>query len=212
MPDTAMAAFYAAFLKAQKAMRDPCKDTTNPHFKSRFVSLKGVADAVRPALQSFGITAFQLIDFEGDAIYVRTVLAHVDGGTVESRCPVVMAKQNDPQAMGSAITYARRYSLAAICGVAPSDDDDDDDGEGAMHREPTKAQAKATKPAPKASPPKAEPFDAPEFACAALDAAKSQQDVDAIVARIMASGFTGFDLSDCKTATKERRAIIAEQE
>ena len=70
-----MQAFWKAFLAAQKSMRDPSKDTTNPHFRSRFVSLKGVADAVRPCLHDAGIVATQMIDYDEAGTFVRTVLA-----------------------------------------------------------------------------------------------------------------------------------------
>lgn len=199
----AMQAFWKAFLAAQKAMRDPCKDTQNPHFRSKFVSLKGVADAVRPALHDAGIVASQMIDYDEGGTFVRTVLAHTDGGSIESRCPVICAKQNDPQAMGSAITYARRYALAAICGVAPSDDDDD--GEGAVQRAPVKRQATpASRPKPKA-----EAFDSVEHALEALGRCTMQGEVDAWAPRVKASGFHGIDLDNLREATKERRASIA---
>lgn len=130
----------AALLEAQKQFKDPFKDSKNPHFKSRFVSLKGVLEAVRPALHAHGIAIVQEVDFDGDRTFVRTRLLHSGGSFLESRCPVIVAKQHDPQAMGSAITYARRYGAAAICGIAPSDDDDD--GEGAVDRQPPPAAPK----------------------------------------------------------------------
>lgn len=197
-----MEEFWKAFLVAQKAMRDPCKDAANPHFRSKFVSLKGVADAVRPALHGAGITITQLIDYDDAGTFVRTVLAHTSGGSIESRCPVVTAKQNDPQAMGSAITYARRYALAAICGVAPSDDDDD--GEGAVQRDAPPKR----KPKQAAQPPK--PFGDPGESSDALGACTSQEDVDAWARRVKVSGFAPEELAALREATKERRAQIAE--
>jgi hypothetical protein len=194
--------FWTAFLSAQSSFRDPCKDTSNPHFKSRFVSLKGVADAVRPALHKAGITVTQLIDFEDGTTFVRTVLAHTSGQSIDSRCPVVTAKQNDPQAMGSAITYARRYALAAICGVAPSDDDDD--GEGAVEREPVKVKAK------QAAPPK-RTFASPEAAGIALGKCVEQKHVDTWETVAKDSGFMLEELASLLEASKERRAVIAEQ-
>ena len=118
----------AAFVAAQREMRDPVKDATNPHFRSKFVSLKAVLDAVRGPLHKHGFCVSQQIDYDdstsGPPCYVRTVLLHESGGEIVSRCPVVCTKPNDPQAMGSAITYARRYALAGICGLAPSDEEE----------------------------------------------------------------------------------------
>ena len=88
--------FQVAFLSAQKSMRDPCKDSTNPHFRSGFVSLKGVLDAVRGPLQDAGITISQMIDFEDDRVFVVTTLTHIEGGGISSRCPVLTAKPDDP--------------------------------------------------------------------------------------------------------------------
>lgn len=192
-----MQAFWKAFLAAQKSMRDPCKDTTNPHFRSRFVSLKGVADSVRPCLHDANIVATQMIDYDEAGTFVRTVLAHTGGGSIESRCPVICAKPNDPQAMGSAITYARRYALAAICGVAPSDDDDD--GESAV-RPPVKKQAKP------AGLPKPEPFDSVEHALESLGRCADKGSVNIWTPRVRASGYTGIDRENLLEARTERLA------
>tara|TARA_R110000822_G_scaffold137399_3_gene274878 strand:- start:371 stop:970 length:600 start_codon:yes stop_codon:yes gene_type:complete len=197
-----MVQFWTAFLGAQMSMRDPCKDASNPHFRSKFVSLKGVADAVRPALHSRNIVVTQLIDYDDAGTFVRTVLAHTGGGSIESRCPVVTTKQNDPQAMGSAITYARRYALAAICGVAPSDDDDD--AEAAVDRTPAKRRPKA------AAPPKPAPFDSVEHALEALGRCVDQGSLDIFSPRVRASGFTGIDLDNLREAMMEHRAKLLE--
>lgn len=198
-----MRQFYTAFLAAQKAMRDPCKDAANPHFRSKFVSLKGVADAVRPALHSAGITVVQMIDHDERGMFVKTVLAHTSGECIDSRCPIVVAKQNDPQAMGSAITYARRYALAAICGVAPSDDDDD--GEAAVSRAPVKVKVKQAAPAP------AKPFTDPETASTDLSKCKSDKAVDNWCRRVKASKFADEELTVLRNLTMTRRDQIAEE-
>lgn len=202
MEGTVMKQFYTAFLAAQKAMRDPCKDTTNPHFRSRFVSLKGVADSVRPALHAAGITVVQMIDHDERGMFVKTVLAHTSGECIDSRCPIVVAKQNDPQAMGSAITYARRYALAAICGVAPSDDDDD--GEAAVSRAPVKVKAK------QAAPPPAKPFADPEAAAKELGKCTTDKAIAQWGRRVKVSGFVDEELEVLRESTQERRAMIAE--
>ena len=184
--------FHKALLKAQCAMRDPMKDASNPHFKNKFVSLRGICEAVRPALQDAEITMTQAIDFDGDRMFVRTVLTHVAGGSIESRCPVLTTKANDPQAMGSAITYARRYALAAICGVAPSDDDDDG--------------ARATRSAEGRKPvQKLQPFDSVEFAVAAIQQSKTPASLHAVGERIKATRFVGVDKETAVNCYRERQ-------
>ncbi len=99
----------------------------NPHFKSRFSTLQDIVDCARSAT-AHGICFTQEVDFETDNerphLYVRTVMHHVSGEKRESRCPIITREASDPQKMGSAITYAKRYGLQAIFGI-PADEDDD---------------------------------------------------------------------------------------
>ena len=201
-----MPAFWAAFLTAQKAMRDPAKDTQNPHFRSKFVSLKGVADAVRPALHSAGIVVTQLIDADETGPIVRTILAHTSGGLIQSHCPVLTAKPNDAQAMGSAVTYARRYALAAICGVCPSDDDDD--GEGSVSRAPVKAKARPQVKA-RASAPPAQSFADVGAALAALGSCTTAEQLKPWGRRVASSQFADADLAILRRSAAERRAQLS---
>ena len=113
----------AALAKAQAAMKNAVLNKVNPHFKSKYADLAGIRDAVTPALSTNGIAVTQTLDADvNDRYYVRTRLLHTSGQWIESLCPIIgMA---DMQKMGSAITYARRYSLSAICGIAADEDDD----------------------------------------------------------------------------------------
>jgi hypothetical protein len=129
-----------ALNKAQADFMVAKKDAKNPFFKSKYATLNAVYEAVAEALLKNGLSVIQPI--VGDA--VETTLVHTSGQFITSACPIVCAKQNDPQAMGSAITYARRYSLASLLGVMT---DDDDDGEKAMARP---APKQSVKEAPKA--------------------------------------------------------------
>jgi len=115
-----------ALVKAQAEIGIAKKDTANPFFKSKYADLTEVIATVKPALNKHGITFLQIV-VEGG---VETVLLHESGEYISGITPIVVAKQNDPQALGSAITYAKRYGLQAMIGV-PSDDDD---GEAAMGR------------------------------------------------------------------------------
>lgn len=198
--------FATAFLKAQQAMRDPVKDAQNPHFRSRFVTLKGVLDAVRPALHDAGITVLQCLDLHDGQTIVVTTLLHTSGQSMSSRCPVICAKPNDPQALGSAITYSRRYAVAAICGVAPSDDDDDAEAAAPPRQQKAKPAARPEPAIAKAA--KMDPFDTVEIAEAAIDGAKSLDALRAVWERVLASGFQGDDLARATEAKDERKAIM----
>lgn len=117
----------AALATAQASMKNAALNKVNPHFHSKYADLAGIRDAVIPALSANGIAAVQTIDVLGaDGLsgspYVVTRLVHASGQWIESRCPLQAGK--NMQDMGSAITYARRYSLSAICGIAADEDDD----------------------------------------------------------------------------------------
>ena len=111
-----------ALLEFHKTNPHAYEDKKNPHFKNNYASLESVIKTVRTASQ-FGLTFTQEMDFEGDITFVRTVMMHSSGATRVSRTKIVSKDPNDPQKMGSAISYAKRYGLQSIFGL-PSDDDD----------------------------------------------------------------------------------------
>lgn len=116
-----------ALLKAQTAITFAAKDATNPHFKSKYADLPSVIDAIKPALNEHGIVFLQTPSpSDPGALALTTRLIHESGEWIEDTAIVPLPK-NDPQGYGSALTYARRYSLAAITGLYQ----DDDDGNGA---------------------------------------------------------------------------------
>lgn len=113
----------AALAKAQMEMSKALKSSDNPHFRSKYADLGNVMDACLPALNKYGIAVVQPFitdDINGKA--VKTVLIHESGETLECAVPLIIGK-NDMQGLGSAITYARRYGLMAMAGIAPEDDD-----------------------------------------------------------------------------------------
>ena len=124
-----IAALAAALVKAQSAMGGAKKDSTNPHFKTAYADLASVWDACRAPLANAGLSVVQLVSSEGATATVETILAHSSGEWVSSLLAVPLTKV-DAQGLGSAITYGRRYALAAIVGVCPADDD----GEAAVAR------------------------------------------------------------------------------
>lgn len=119
---------YEALAKAQLEIKLAQRDSENPYFKSKYANLGSVIEASRPALAKNGLCVFhrQELTEEGQSILVCT-LAHASGQYIDSRYRVVPAK-NDIQSLGSYMTYLRRYSYVAICGLA----DTDDDGEAAV--------------------------------------------------------------------------------
>ena len=155
-----------ALSKAQGEMGVALKDSDNPFFHSTYADLASVWDVARGPLSKYGLCIIQIPEILVDGIVLITVLGHSSGEFITSRYPITPMKQardqgwvlsNDPQSIGSAITYAKRYALAAMLGIATSDDDDD--GEKAMGRDkpgekpaPQKAVSKITKPAPKKDP------------------------------------------------------------
>lgn len=113
----------AALAKAQKVMKGAKKDSANPFFKSKYADLAAVADACRDALSDNGIAVVQAPSTAPEGVVsVETMLVHASGQWM-SETLSVKPKDDGAQAMGSVITYLRRYSLAAFAGVAPEDDD-----------------------------------------------------------------------------------------
>lgn len=113
----------AALSKAQSQMRGALKDSKNPFFKSNYADLASCTEALREPLSSNGLSVSQTTDFvNGAGICVVTTLMHSSGQWIRGTLPIMNTKP-EPQAVGSAITYARRYSLAAITGLVQVDDD-----------------------------------------------------------------------------------------
>lgn len=114
--------FAPAFVKAQREVKGARKSSVNPHFKSRYADLAEVEDACLDALNAQGIAVLQPVRSDGPTAIVTTLLLHESGEWLSEDLGLT-AVQNTPQALGSAITYGRRYGLAAMVGVAPEDDD-----------------------------------------------------------------------------------------
>lgn len=113
----------AALAKAQGEMSNAVLNKDNPFFKSKYADLAGIRDTVTPALSKNGIAVSQTTEFIEGFLYVCTRLIHSSGQWIECNYPII-SDTNKPQAMGSAMTYARRYSLSAICNISSEQDDD----------------------------------------------------------------------------------------
>lgn len=127
----------AALVKAQKNFAPALKTSTNPHFKSQYADLAACVEAVIDALNDAGIALVQRCHECDSGVMIETVFLHESGESLEAGRLHVPASKADPQGYGSALTYARRYSLMAACGIAPEDDDGN-----AATRPPSKAAAK----------------------------------------------------------------------
>jgi hypothetical protein len=112
-----------ALVKAQRAFGPALKTSTNPHFRSRYADLSACVEAVIDALNSAGIALIQRNYEDSTGVTVETLFVHESGEMLECGKLHVPASKQDPQGYGSALTYARRYSLMAACGIAPEDDD-----------------------------------------------------------------------------------------
>ena len=128
----------AALVKAQAVIEGASKDKNNPHFNSKYADLSSVWEACRKPLSANGISVVQSPSMVEGKVCVTTMLLHTSGQWFRDELALTPDKAT-PQAVGSAITYARRYALAAFAGVAP----EDDDGEAAEGRGNGAAKQKA---------------------------------------------------------------------
>ena len=140
----------AALSKAQASMQAAKFDKTNPHFKNKYASLAAVIDAIRKPLAENGLAYTQTTEIRDGGFVLVTTLRH-GAQWVASEYPLPIAAK--PQELGSALTYARRYSLSAIACIAA---DEDDDAEGARTTDQTASTPKA-----KGSPVKPQAVTAP---------------------------------------------------
>lgn len=112
-----------ALIEAQKEMGDAKKGATNPYFKSKYADLNAIREACIPVLNKHGIAVLQpTVHIEGRN-FVKTVLLHESGESIESLTEIIYSRQNDAQAQGSGITYARRYGLQSLVNIGAEDDD-----------------------------------------------------------------------------------------
>lgn len=135
----------AALAKAQPEFEGAEKNAANPHLKNRYANLTAVMEAVRPALARHGLCVIQGISTADNGVTVTTRLLHESGQWIESSLTLPADKMT-AQAVGSAITYARRYGISALLGVTP---DEDDDGHAASAAPPQRRPVPA---APRQAP------------------------------------------------------------
>ena len=117
-----IAALATALATAQGEIENASKNAQNPHLKSRYADLAEVLNTVRPVLSRHGIAFTQMPSLSEGVVSVETMLIHKSGEWIASTISAPLNKQ-DSQAVGAAISYCRRYSLAAVVGIAQEDDD-----------------------------------------------------------------------------------------
>ena len=146
----------AALAAAQSEIGPAVKNCVNPHLKNRYADIAAIYEAVRGILPKHGLAVVQtLIPTDGTRAHVRTMLAHKSGQWIAGECVMPLDRQGGAQGMGSAITYARRYSLSAIVGIVTEDDDDGNAAQGRTRKAEVKAvreKAAAENPEPPTQP------------------------------------------------------------
>jgi len=171
------ATLTAALAKLQTIMEQPKRSVENTYYKSKYADLRACFDAVKPHLEGLGLAVTQTTDVSPVGLVLITTLRHVSGELVTSSYPVT-ATQNTPQALGSAMTYARRYALNALLGIAPEGEDDDGNAASEPAKEP---KSKAPSAAEKAKAAAADYIKR-------ITAAKTAEAADAVLAEVEKQG------------------------
>jgi hypothetical protein len=134
-----------ALVKAQKEFGPALKTSTNPHFRSKYADLAACVEAVIDALNNNGIYLMQMTHETPDGAMAETVFLHESGEMLSAGKLFFPASKHDAQGYASSLSYVRRYSLMAACGIAP----EDDDGNAASKPVPKPVPKVETKPEPK---------------------------------------------------------------
>jgi len=124
-----------ALAKAQSMMKPAAFDATNPYFKSKYATLASIMETSRFALTTNSIAVIQGTSVDEDRVVVSTMLVHSSGEWIKDSLAIKPTK-DDPQGIGSAITYARRYSLSALVGIVSDEDDDGNAAVGKPNEKP----------------------------------------------------------------------------
>lgn len=111
-----------ALAKAQGELSNPKKTSANPFFKSKYADLSEVINVSKSVLSEHGLSVVQLASYSDSMAHVETIILHATGEYISETLSLPVVK-HDAQSIGSVVTYARRYSWAAICGLAQEDDD-----------------------------------------------------------------------------------------
>jgi hypothetical protein len=133
-----------AFIAFQAELPAVPKDSENPHFRNKYASLGAITEAMRPHLKNHGLGYMQYMAHTDGFQFMITRFVHTSGQWIEDDGYLLNPTKNDPQGMGSAVTYGRRYTISAFAGIISEDDDD-----GNKASEPVRKPSPVTSPAPK---------------------------------------------------------------
>ena len=148
-----------ALSKFQNEVQDPAKNSDNPFFKSKYVELDDLLASVRPVLTQNGLSILQEPSSDGTNVTIKTILLHNSGEYIEFEALALKPVKSDPQGLGSAITYGRRYALSSILGVAWNTDDDGNKASGrGEHSKKDGPDPRAQQSTQKAAPDTAKPL------------------------------------------------------
>lgn len=134
-----------ALVETQKELKQPLKDAKNPFFKSEYVPLENVAEAITESATKHGLAFSQYATTtETGNVSVGTIVFHESGEFIEYPPLILKPENTKPQSIGSAITYAKRYSLSAVFGITSDKDDDGNkaNGNGEQQKQPQKRNQK----------------------------------------------------------------------
>jgi hypothetical protein len=140
----------AALAKAQGQMKAAAYNKINPHFRNRYADMAAVIDAIRGPLSSNGLSYTQTTQTRDGHFYLLTTLLHSSGQWTAGTYPLPTVAR--PQELGAALTYARRYSLSSIVGIAPDDIDDDAESANGQTVRAAPTNGKTPQPEPRKNP------------------------------------------------------------
>ncbi len=200
---------YKAVLLAQKAFGAVVKDSTNPMFKSKYASLEAVLDAVRQPLLDAGLLLLQPTFDNGErdekgaprCACIKTVIIHAESGESMEVITTIPVSKSDAQGYGSALTYARRYALMGILGLAPEDDDGNEAVKTTVKSQRASSTPRTQQQASTDSKPKKPTVE---------DALKRVQEMEPskleFAIKWVEANFTGKDLTILKEAIEKKKA------
>ena len=190
---------FTALAKAQGGMGLALKDGINPAFRSAYTTLPAVLEAVLPSFNANGLAVLQHPAIADDVSYVtlHTIITHESGEWMESAASLPVGGKRDAHAVGSAISYLRRYTLASIAGVIQADDD----GNGAAGAGNPSPQAQPQRPAPPPAP--ARPAPAPQPATQASAPPAAQPKATAVASPPAGAPAGRMTLAELKHAVEE---------
>ena len=185
-----------ALSKAQGIMENAKKDSENPFFHSKYAGLASVIDTAKKPLSEHGLSVIQLAASDGETVRINTLLLHSSGQWIGDTL-VLKPVKTDPQGMGSAITYGRRYAYSSIIGMAS---EEDDDGNAASHPDNIQKPIERRKPATL--------FDK---AVLAIESAMFTTDLDGILVKAREK-FKGNELTTLEDKIADKRHLLEDNQ